>query len=78
MERLRVLWASLWRSFRATEGMPEPKKASLAYLTIPEPAVLLLNLQIEGEFMRVQISRDQLAGIVVVGTRELLSTGGGR
>lgn len=78
MARLRDLWASLWKSFRATEVMLEPKKARLAYLTIPAPEVLLLNLQIEGEFMRVEISREQLAGIVVVGTRELLSTGGKR
>lgn len=58
--------------------MMEPPKARLAYLTIPEPAVLLLNLQIEGEFMRIEISREQLAGIVVIGVRELLSTGGKR
>lgn len=78
MALLRGLLASFWTSSRKPKGPPEPKRASLAYLTIPEPAVLLLSLQIEGEFMRVEISREQLAGIVVVGTRELLSTGGGR
>lgn len=78
MARLRGLWASLWTSSRVTKAIPKPKKASLAYLTVPSREVLLLNLSVEGEFMQFEINRNQLGGIVVAGARELLSTGGGR
>ncbi|MGM4997814.1 hypothetical protein AB8A05_04050 [Tardiphaga sp. 538_B7_N1_4] len=42
--------------------------AKLAYLTQPAPGVILLNIQIEGrEFERVEVTRDQLANMVVEG-----------
>lgn len=77
---LTALRAALLGRFSISSRDPktekDPPKARLAYLTIPAPEVLLLNLQIEGEFMRVEISREQLAGIIVSGVRKLLSTGG--
>lgn len=76
MGLLRGLWERWWTC--SPEIIQEPPKASLAYLTIPSPDHLLLNLQFEGRFVRVEISKNQLAGIVVQGARELLSTGGGR
>jgi hypothetical protein len=76
MGLLRGLWAR-W-SISSSKAIPEPKKARLAYLTIPEPRVLLLNLQFEDQLLRVQISKEQLGGIVILGARELLSTGGWR
>lgn len=76
MARLQALWARLWTF--SLKGIPEHPKARLAFLTIPAPGVMILNLQFEGEFMRVQVNREQLGGIVVAGARELLMTGGGR
>lgn len=58
--------------------MTEPPKARLAFLTVPSPGVLLLNLQFEGQYVRVQVNKEQLGGIVAAGARELLMTGGGR
>jgi hypothetical protein len=76
MALLQGLWGR-WLTL-SRRAIAEPKKAHLAFLTVPSQGVLLLNLVIEGEFTRVQINREQLGGIVVVGARELLSTGGGR
>jgi hypothetical protein len=47
----------------------------LCFLTRPEPGQVLLNLQMheEGELMRVQINRGQLAGLVSEGARFLAS-----
>jgi hypothetical protein len=42
--------------------------ARLAFLTCPSPDVYLLNLRVEGEdFYRLEISRAQLANMVVDG-----------
>jgi hypothetical protein len=40
--------------------MAEPQPAQLAFLTDPEPGVVLLNVQVDGELQRFQINRDQL------------------
>lgn len=42
--------------------------AKLAYLTSPAPGVFVLNLQIDGEFSRVEISKAHLANILIDGT----------
>jgi hypothetical protein len=48
--------------------MTEAKPAKLAFLTQPAQGVYLLNLRVEGEdFYRLEISRAQLANIVVDG-----------
>lgn len=48
--------------------MTEPRTAKIAYLTNPAPGVFLLNLQLEGEFQRVEITKAQLGNILVDGT----------
>jgi hypothetical protein len=40
--------------------MAEPQPAQLAFLTDPEPGVVLLNVQTDGELQRFRINRDQL------------------
>jgi hypothetical protein len=48
--------------------MNTPRPAKLAFLTQPAPGVYLLNLRVEGEdFYRLEISKGQLANIVVDG-----------
>lgn len=42
-------------------------RAQLAYLTDPAPGVVLLNLQINGEFSRIELTQRQLANILVDG-----------
>lgn len=49
-----------------------PTKARLAYLTTQD-AIPVLNLQTqENSLMRIEINRDQLAGIILEGVRALL------
>ena len=48
--------------------MTETRAAKIAYLTQPAPGVFLLNLQLEGEFQRVEITKAQLGNILVDGT----------
>lgn len=69
----RALSASFWTSSRKPKGVEEPRPASLAYLTFPEPGMMLLNLQFDSnEFLQARVSREQLANIVVDGAVVLL------
>lgn len=49
-------------------------RAKLAYLTTPEPGTVVLNVQttFTEEIKRIEITRDQLAGIVADGARALV------
>ena len=47
--------------------MTVPRTAKMAYLTQPAPGVFLLNLQIEEDFQRVEITKAQLGSIIVDG-----------
>lgn len=43
-------------------------RAKLAYLTTPEPGTVILNVLVDDrDFCNIEISRDQLAGIVADG-----------
>jgi hypothetical protein len=49
-------------------GVSAARPAKLAFLTQPAPGVYHLNLRVEGEdFYRIEISKAQLANIVVDG-----------
>jgi len=41
------------------EAMDEPPVADLCYLTIPSPQEPLLNIQINGRFFRLKLTRNQ-------------------
>lgn len=46
----------------------KPPLARLAFLSKPAPGVFLLNLQVEGKDSQIQITHDQLRGIIMEGT----------
>jgi hypothetical protein len=48
-----------------------PQKARLAYLT-SQAGEVVLNVQTESMYMRFELNRDQLAGIVLEGVKVLL------
>lgn len=53
--------------------MTETKLAFLAFLSQPERSVYVLNISTtDGEFQRIQITREQLGNIIVDGARWLL------
>jgi hypothetical protein len=45
-----------------------PPVARLAFLSFPSPGVVHLNLQVEGEDTRVELTRNQLRNIIMDGT----------
>ena len=71
MAHLRGLWAPFSTSSRKFKEVAKPRKANLAYLTAPEPALLLLNLSVEGEFVQFEISDSQLGRLISEGSHEL-------
>lgn len=40
--------------------MTDPQPAQLAFLTDPEPGVVLLNVQVDGELQQFRLNRDQI------------------
>lgn len=48
--------------------MTKPPVARLAFLSQPSPGVFMLNLQVDGQDSKVEITRDQLRGIIMDGT----------
>lgn len=58
--------------------LTDPVSARLVFITEPERGVFLLNVQLtsEGKLHRIELTRNQLAGMVVRGADVLLRTGG--
>lgn len=49
-------------------------EAKLFFVTEPSPGEYFLNLKVEGyDFLRLKVSKEQLAGVVVNGTWMLLT-----